>query len=282
LLFSQAVSKTLMRGLVLLETIDAHGPITIMELARLSAADKSIVSRTVQALESEGWVVRGEGKIELGPRAALLGHSSPGGQALRRAEPLVHAVAGVTGMLTQAYGLVGTRAVVLAAANGRGPSTPIGLGSDIPLFATAAGKIIAAQLDSAELERRLPPEPYPDPGPELAQRAGYPPIAGALQLASNDTLASSDAVARNREQLERQLEAIREQGLAIDDGDFHPQMGCIALPWPQPGVPAALACMGAPGDLKAMRAVVETALNAASAAGARPQDVVSSAAAALV
>lgn len=270
-----------MRGLALLETIDAHGPITIMELARLGEADKSIISRTVRALEDEGWVVRGGGKIQLGPRAALLGHSSPGGEALRLAEPLVHAVAGVTGMLTQAYGLVGSRAVVIAAANGRGPSTPIGLGSDIPLFATAAGKIIAAQLDPAELDRRLPAEPYPDPGPELAQRAGYPPIAGALKMASEPELAASAAVARDREELERQLQAVREQGLARDEGEFHPQMGCIALPWPQPGVPAALACMGSPADLATMSTLVEAALGAAAATGAGPQDVVARAAAVL-
>lgn len=275
------MSKTLMRGLTLLETIDAHGPITIMELARLSDADKSIISRNVGALEHEGWVVRVGGKIELGPRAALLGHSSPAGDALRRAEPLVHAVAGVTGMLTQAYGLVGTRAVVLAAANGRGPSTPIGLGSGIPLFATAAGKVIAAQLDAAELDRRLPPQPYPDPGPEIAQLAGYPPVAGALRVSPEEALASSVTVARSRRELEGQLEEVRQQGLATDHGEFHPQLGCIAMPWPQPGVPAALACMGSPSELAGIHEVVETALNAATAAGAQPQDVVAGAAQAL-
>jgi DNA-binding IclR family transcriptional regulator len=270
-----------MRGLTLLEAIDAHGPITITELARLSEADKSIVSRTVGSLEQEGWVVRVAGKIELGPRAALLGHSSQAGDALRRAEPLVHALAGVTGMLTQAYGLVGTRAIVLAAANGRGPSTPVGLGSGVPLFATAAGKVIAAQLDAAELDRRLPPEPYPDPGPEIAQLAGYPPIAGALRVAPEEALASSVNVASNREELEDQLEEVRRQGLATDPGEFHPQLGCIAMPWPQPGVAAALACMGSPSDLARIRTVVETALRAATAAGAQPQDVVAGAAQAL-
>src|ERR1700753_3256473 len=105
------MSKTLMRGLALLETIDQHGPLTVMELVRDTRIDKSIVSRTLTALEREGWVVRNEGKVELGPRAALLGHSSQAAMAVRRAEPLVHAVAGVTGLLTQAYGLVGSRAL---------------------------------------------------------------------------------------------------------------------------------------------------------------------------
>jgi DNA-binding IclR family transcriptional regulator len=267
------MSKTLMRGLALLETIDLYGPITIMELVRHVEVDKSIASRTVSALEQDGWVIRAEGKVQLGPRAALLGHSSLGAETVRIAEPLVHAVAGVTGLLTQAYGLVGTRAVVLAAAGGRGPSTPVGLGTDVPLFATAAGKVVAAQLSPEDLDRRLPPEPYPDPVAELIGLAGFPPIATALDAAEDDVLSSS-TVAHNRHELERQLAAVRDEGLAIDDGEFHPQMGCIAMPWPGAGLPAAFACMGSPADIATAERLVRTALRAATWAGARPEDIV--------
>src|ERR1700679_1315250 len=141
------MSKTLMRGLALLETIDLRGPMTVMELARESGVDKSIVSRIVTALERDGWVARHAAKIEGGPRAALLGHPSQPSRAVRRAEPLVHAIAGVTGLLTQAYGLIGPRAVVLASAGGRGVDAQAGLGSEGPLDVTAAGKTIAAQLE---------------------------------------------------------------------------------------------------------------------------------------
>jgi DNA-binding IclR family transcriptional regulator len=270
------MSKTLMRGLALLETIDLQGPITVMELSRHSGIDKSIVSRTIAALEREGWIVRHETKIELGPRAALLGHSSQGAQAVRLAEPLVHAVAGVTGLLTQAYGLVGTRAVVLAAAGGRGPSTPVGLGSGVPLFATAAGMTIAAQLESADLARRLPPEPFPDPSPELAELAGYPPIASAILAAQDEPFDTSSSVAKDARELDRQLDEVRRSGIARDTGELHPQMGCMAVPWPQPGLPAALACMGSPADIAAAEQVLQAALTSATAIGARPQDVVAS------
>jgi IclR family acetate operon transcriptional repressor len=272
------MSKTLMRGLALLETVDLYGPITIMELARRSGVDKSMVSRTITALERDGWIVRSDGKVELGPRSALLGHSSAGAIVVRQAEPLVHAVAGVTGLLTQAYGLVGTRAVVLAASGGRGPSTPAGLGASVPLFATAAGKTVASQLQRPELDRRLPSEPYPDPAAEIAELAGFPPIAVELFDDSDQPLRSGAATARDRAQLDLQLAAIREQGVAVDAGEFHPQMGCVAVPWPRTGVPAALACMGSPADLAHDDALVRAALDAAAGAGARPADVVAKAA----
>jgi DNA-binding IclR family transcriptional regulator len=268
------MSKTLMRGLALLETIDQHGPLTVMELVRETGIEKSIVSRTLTALAREGWVVRNKAKVELGPRAALLGHSSPAALAVRRAEPLVHAVAGVTGLLTQAYGLVGSRALVLAAAGGRGPSTAVGLGSEVPLFATAAGKTIAAQLEPEDLTRRLPPEPYPDPSDDLAKLAGYGPIAGAVLSAPEEPLATTCAVATERPRLDAQLEEVRHSGLARDDGELHPQMGCIAVPWPQRGLPAALACMGSPADVSAAETVIATALSTAAAAGSQPEDVV--------
>ncbi len=268
------MSKTLMRGLSLLETIDLRGPLGVMELVRETGIDKSIVSRTISAMEAEGWVVRSESKIELGPRAALLGNSSQGALALRRAEPLVHAVAGVTGLLTQAYGLVGNRAVVLAAAGGRGPSTTVGLGSGVPLFATAAGKTIAAQLDPDDLSRRLPAEPYPDPAPELANLAGYQPIASAVLAEPETPLETSSAVAGTRSQLEAQLDTVRGEGLAKDTGELHPQMGCRAVAWPQPGIPAAIACIGSPAELAGAEAVVLAALRSAAAPGARPEDIV--------
>lgn len=272
------MSTTLMRGLSLLEAIDLSGPITVMDLARLTGVDKSMVSRTVGALEPDGWVVRNHGKVEVGPRAALLGHASTGARMLREAEPLVHAVAGVTGMLTQVYGLVGTRAVVLAAAGGRGPATPTGLTASVPLHATAAGMTVAAQLPAEDLGSRLPKEPYPDPSSELAALAGFDSIAGAAGAPSQASSAAP-AFARDREELDRQLAPIRAEGVAFDRGELFPQMGCVAFAWTHAALPAALACMGRPAEIAASEDLVKAAITASVAPGARPQDIVAAAAA---
>jgi DNA-binding IclR family transcriptional regulator len=270
------MSKTLMRGLALLETIDLRGPMTVMELARDSGVDKSIVSRIVTALERDGWVARHAAKIEVGPRAALLGHTSQASRAVRRAEPLVHAIAGVTGLLTQAYGLIGPRAVVLASAGGRGVDAQAGLGSEVPLYVTAAGKAIAAQLESGELDRRLPPEPFPDPTAAIRGLSGYPPVAESVLGSPEAPLESSLDLATDRAQLERQLRAVREEGFARDNGELHPQVGCLAIAWPQPGLPAALAAMGPRSEIDGGENVVRTALRTAATVGAEPDDVVAS------
>ena len=275
------MSKTFMRGLGLLELIDLYGPLTVTELARRSGTDKSIVSRMISSCEPDGWVVRSDGKLSLGPRAALLGHSSPAAATIRQAEPLVHAVAGVTGLLTQVYGLVGTSAVVLASASGRGPSVPTGLGIDIPLYATAGGKAVAAQLEDAELDQVLPPDPFPDAATELLSLAGYPQASTAMFATPKEPLSASAAIAQDRRQLAAQLDAVRLEGYAVDAGDFHPDLGCIAKPWPHPGIPTALACMGPPSELASGETLIKAALTAATSAGAKPEDIISSAAGAI-
>jgi DNA-binding IclR family transcriptional regulator len=270
------MSKTLMRGLTLLETIDLRGPMTVMELARDSGLDKSIVSRTVTALERDGWVARHGGKVEVGPRAALLGHTSQASRAVRRAEPLVHAIAGVTGLLTQAYGLIGTHAVVLASAGGRGVNAQAGLGSEVPLYVTAAGKTIAAQLEPGDLARRLPAEPFPDPTPQIRSLTGYPPVADSVLGNPEESLEPSAELAADRAQLERQLRELRQEGFARDNGELHPQVGCLAIAWPQPGLPAALAAMGPRSEVDGGETLIRTALRTAAAVGAEPDDIVAS------
>jgi DNA-binding IclR family transcriptional regulator len=271
------MSKTFMRGLALLETIELHGPLTVTELARRSGVDKSIVSRTITACEVDGWVVRNAGKVALGPRAALLGHSSAAEEAVRHAEPLVQALAGVTGLMAQAYALMGARAVLIASA---GASIQVGLGTGLPLFATAAGKVIAAQMTDPELDRRLPPEPFPDAAAEVVSLAGFEPLSSTLRPPSKDSSgAPSEAAARDRRQLAKQLDAVRRDGSATDAGEIHPSLGCIAVPWPgRPGMPAALACMGSPASLATDEVLVKTVLAAAAAPAATREEIVASAA----
>ena len=263
-----------LRGLKLLETIDVYGPLTVTEIARITEQDKSWVSRIVRACESDGWVVRESGRIALGPRSALLAHSSAAAEVIRSAQPLMEAVAGVTGLMAQTYTLVGTRAIVVAAAGGS-PLHSAGIGMSTSLVATAAGQVVAAQLDAETLERLLPEEPFPDPLVELLTNPGYKAFAAGRFVSVADF---EPSVPTDRAQLLRRLEQVREQGVAIDSGDLHPQIGCIAVPWLGATVIASLICMGTPAEIAASAARTRAVLQAAAAPGATREDVVTAAA----
>jgi DNA-binding IclR family transcriptional regulator len=272
--------STFTRGLELLETIDVYGPLTVTELARLTGADKPSVSRMLSACEPAGWIVRENGRVSLGPRAALLAHFSPGADLIRRAEPLVEAVSGVTGTLVQVYALVGKRAVVVASAGGHGGNRiPVGLGTSTALVATAGGHVVAAQLDDAELGRLLPPEPYPDPLLELMRTPGFRSFATDTFGPGRPEMPEPRRLVTTRRELEERLEKIRAERIAIDRGDVHPELCCIAVPWPHGVAPAAFVCMGTPDEMDELEPLARAVLPAATAPGARREDVFGAAAA---
>jgi DNA-binding IclR family transcriptional regulator len=271
------MSKTFMRGLELLETIDRHGPLTVTELAQLTATDKSTVSRTLAACEPDGWIVRSNGRVALGPRATLLAHSSSTATLMRQAEPLVEAITGMTGFVAQAYALVGRGAVVVATAGPAELDFPAGLKTVVPIYATAAGKAIAAQLDPAQLGPLLPPEPYPDPTREMLGLPAFATLVSELRARSGKGPRTADTVPRTRRDLDRQIAAVRGDGAAFDRGELHPEIACIAVPWPRPAMPAALACLAAPAQLAAGERLIRSVLRAASAPGASRADVAAAA-----
>jgi DNA-binding IclR family transcriptional regulator len=266
------------RGLKLLETIDVYGPLTVTEIAQLTGQHKSWVSRIVGACEPDGWIVRENGRIALGPRAALLAYGSAAGELIRRAQPLIEVIAGVTGLTAQAYRLVGMRATVIAAAGGSAPLSSVGVGMSTSLVATAAGQAIATQIEPARLDLLLPHDPFPDPLAELLSNPGYRAFASGrfASLPVDDIVPNS--LPGNRAELDARLELVREEGMAIDLGDLHPQIGCIAAPWPA-GDGAALTCVGSPAELSSSAELVRTVLTAAVAPAATREDVVVAAAA---
>jgi DNA-binding IclR family transcriptional regulator len=274
------MATSFQKGLELLETIDVHGAVTVTELARLTGHDKSTVSRMLSACEPDGWIVREHGRVMLGPRAALLAYGSAAGQQIRAAQPLVEALAGVTGLTAQAYALVGSGATVIAAAGGSNPLSSVGVGMNTSLVATAAGQAILTQLDEQQIERLLPPEPFPNPLTELLKNPGYVAFASGRFTSTRVVADLPRAVPNDRAQLFARVETVREQGVAIDHGDLHPSIGCIAVPWPGGGDCAALTCMGTPAEITATSGLARVVLEAAAQPAATREHVVAAAAAA--
>jgi DNA-binding IclR family transcriptional regulator len=276
------VSQTFLKGLALLQALDV-GPMTVSELAQRLGYDKATVSRLVAAAELDGWVTRTGRDLTVGPRAALLGMTTPASRAARNAEPLVQALAGVTGLVAQALGLVGSRAVGLAAA-GLGGLVPNGLSVSFPLWASAGGKVIAAQIDDQQLDRLLPPDPFPDRGallagvapPDLLQRffASY-----HVDIEPLAAFSTSGTAVRSRGALRAQLADIRRDGQFVDHQEIHPDLTCIAVRWPGPDLPAAFVCIGLSREVTDNLSLIEAALRAASGPGASRADIAQAAAA---
>jgi DNA-binding IclR family transcriptional regulator len=276
------VSQALLRALKLLETVDFYGPLTITELARHLEVDKATASRMVASCEPDGWLVRDSQGVRIGARAAMLGQDAVAGQAVRTAQPLVHAVCGVTGALTQAVGLVGAAGVVLASAWTSSAQVRLGLTTRFPLWLSASGKVIASQLDGTQLDRLLP-DPFPS-REEVLERVAPASFMAAFvaSLGLSESVPPGEpaatTVARDRKELDAQLEVIRRDGVFLDHGELLQQTACIGVPWPRPGMPAALVCIATESTVAADGALIERALRAAAMPGATRESIVAAAA----
>jgi DNA-binding IclR family transcriptional regulator len=272
------MSKTLLRGLDLIEEVGRNGPMTVTELARRTGVHITIVSRTIKACEPEGWLVRIDGKVLPGPRCALLGLTSPVSRTISEAEPLVRAVAAVTGLAASADGLVGSELMLLTSFGTAGATDLAGALSRVPVYVMAAGRAVAAHLPAERLDAILPREPYPDAEQLLATLHQAPPLSTYLAgfHADRDPVA---ILPRTRAELDAQLEGIRTGGFAYDHGAIHPSIHCIAAPWPTGTLPAAFACFGSREKIEGEADLIESTLRAATKPGATAQDVIDAAAA---
>jgi DNA-binding IclR family transcriptional regulator len=266
------MAKTLVRGLELIEEVGVYGPMTLTELSRRSGVHVSIVSRTVTALEPEGWLIRVDGKIAAGPRCALLGLISPAGQTVRRAEALVRAVAAVTGVATAASGLIGRDVMILTASSAAGSELPEGFSSRLPVYVMAAGRAIAAQLPAETLDAIVPAGTFQDAEGVLESLVGSAPVPDFLASAGPGG-AEGGSLPPTRKALDAEIETIRETGFARDHGELHPAIHCIAAPWPTPELPAALACVGSREEIETNEDTIEACLRAATRPGAGAQDI---------
>jgi DNA-binding IclR family transcriptional regulator len=271
------MSKTLLRGLELIEEVSLHGPLTVTELARRTGVHVTIASRTVTACERQGWLTKIGGKITVGPRSALIGLASPVNHTVRQAEPIVRAITAICEVATTATGLIGKDVMVLAAAGLAETDLPSGVASRVPVHVMAAGRAIAMQLTSEQLDAVLPDEPFPGAEQVIQSLAGSAQMRAFLE-GHGSTMPPVDSVPRTRVELHAKLDAIRADGFARDRGELHPAVNCIAAPWPSVAVPASLACFATREVIEANGSLIEKCLLAATKPGAGAQDVIRAAA----
>ena len=114
--------------------------------------------------------------------------------------------------------------------------------------------------------------------PSCSRTRGSAPSRQAASARAGAGAEAPVSVPRDRAELDARLALVRDQGFAIDRGDLHPEIGCIAVPWVGGADGAALACMGLPSQIAASETLALTVLQAAVAPGATREDVVAAAA----
>jgi DNA-binding IclR family transcriptional regulator len=143
--------------LAVLDVLDALGrnrPVTLAQLARETGIAKSTLHRVCSAMDERGWIARdrASGHIELGPRVAWLARATP----VSTLPATFHTVArelvarhNETACLTV---LDGRESVFIAKEETSHPVRLVtAVGSRLPAFASASGRVMLADLPEAEV-----------------------------------------------------------------------------------------------------------------------------------
>jgi len=250
-----ATRGALATGLRVLEGLtDAHGPIGVTELAAKLALDKANVHRTLAVLVRFGYAEQDVGTRRYRPtfRVLELAHSMLAARELPAvAAPHLKALWAASHENTHLAVLSGDHVVYVSAINGPTLlSANAAIGQSGPLHCTATGKAILANLPVAARDALLAAIRY--------ERFTPTTIAGP-------------------EALTAQLAAIRTQGFAIDDREYHPGVRCLAAPvWAIGGLVGSLG-VSAPADrfdrdrVKALAPIVlDTAMRVSRELGGTP------------
>jgi DNA-binding IclR family transcriptional regulator len=137
-----------------LDVLDRRGPATLSDLARETGVAKSTLHRVCSTMGKRGWIAReaGTGRIELGPRIAGLARATPASVLTAT----FHAVAGrLVGRHNETVCLTvldGRDSVFVAKEETSHPVRLVtAVGSRLPAFASASGRVMLADLPQADV-----------------------------------------------------------------------------------------------------------------------------------
>jgi DNA-binding IclR family transcriptional regulator len=185
-----------------LQELDGAG---VTELSTYLGLPKSTVHNYLSTLEQESYVVRDDGTYRVGLR--FLEHGAYARNQLQLfdiARPEMDRLADETGelcnLLVEEHG-VGT--YLYRSSGEHAVQVKEHIGTRVALHSTALGKAILAHLPTERVD-------------EIVDQHGLP--------------AATDQTVTDREELESQLETVRERGVAFDDEERLPGLRCVAAP----------------------------------------------------
>jgi DNA-binding IclR family transcriptional regulator len=191
--------------LLVLDTVaNSPGEVGLSELARQTGLKKATVHRLATDLVSQRMLERGAYGYRLGLHLFELGQHVPASRRLRAtALPFMADLLTATGEIVQLGVIDGIDIVYIEKLTGRhGVPVPSSIGSRLPAYCTGLGKAILAFSDESAIERVL--------ASEMPDRTG--------------------TTITDPKRFRRELEKIRETGVAYDREEGTRGVACVAAP----------------------------------------------------
>jgi DNA-binding IclR family transcriptional regulator len=198
--------NSLSHGLETLELLADQDQARLVEIASHLGVSRATAFRVVTALEGHGYVehVRDEHVFRLGPGVRALAARSNATSVVRLAAPAMASLRSATSETVNLALLSRGRIRYSAIIDGAFALRLLTkVGDEVPPHATAIGKAIAAFLPPGEREALLGAEPYP-------ALTGLTITSGA--------------------KLEAELNQVRADGFAADNGEVEVGAACVAAP----------------------------------------------------
>jgi IclR family transcriptional regulator, KDG regulon repressor len=195
---------SLQKGFRILELLAGQGPCGVGDVAARLELENSNASRLLKSLAELGYVTQNtrRGQYQLSPRVLMLAQGYlEGERLLKEAQPVLEELAQAARASAHLGLMVDNHAIVVA----KVPSPEMlqvasRVGGQIPLHASALGKILLASLSDAEFDK-------------IASLPAFTP----------KTITS-------RKTLRETIDQVRRDGYAFESGEEHPGIGCIGAP----------------------------------------------------
>lgn len=146
------------KGLAIIEAFGIrNGPLTLSEAAAITGHSRASARRSLLTLQRLGYVESDGRYFRLAPRVLRLGHAYLTSTSLAKlVQPILEAVSERTQESSSLAVLDGTDAVFVArAATRRSLSNGLGLGSRLPAYCAATGRVLLAALPPEQAELLL-------------------------------------------------------------------------------------------------------------------------------
>jgi DNA-binding IclR family transcriptional regulator len=200
--------QSLERAFAILEEIaGSRTGITLAEMSKRLDLHNSTTFHLVQTMVSLGYVrqMRDSKRYRIGrPLFALAAAAKDEVEMVSLATPILEELSAETGETSHCGVWSGGHVVAIAKTPGAGTFQMVGgVGLMRPAYCTGLGKVLLAYMPAGQLDRYL--------------------AATDLKSVSPKTITEPDI-------LRRQLEEIRQGGVAFDDGEFDPEVRCLTVP----------------------------------------------------